>query len=170
MKNAFKDMEIVLPNQTDLGKSATERKKIRSLTKAQIDFAQAIISGRTLRDAYRIAYPYDESNPASISASANKLRKHPLIVKMLVDDNPQTMVDDQSALRSFVMRHLLIMARTGKQEGSRLKALELVGRATNLFTTSSIPTPPPIPTAEEIKKELNEYLQSIRETSTEVAH
>ena len=51
------------------------------LTAHQIAFAQGVLQGKTLRQAYKDAYPSATGADASISSSANKLIRHPRVAK-----------------------------------------------------------------------------------------
>jgi hypothetical protein len=135
----------------------------RSLTQAQMAFAEGISIGKTHKQAYRDAYPGDTSVDASISTSASRLLRDTRIQKLLRDvqqANPETLIDDAAAMKRFVLTQLLRCATTFKQEGSRLKALELVGKASGLF----VATPelePTVVTADQLRRELSVHLKLV---------
>ena len=135
--------------------------KHRPITSAQYAFAMGIIQGQTMKQAYRDAYPNDTSGDAGIGTSAYKLSRHPRIEKMLNDAWGQTvevLADDLAASRRWVMRQLVTVAREGKQEGSRLKALELLGKASGTFTQAAH-VAPEIVSADQLKRELSGHLK-----------
>jgi len=135
--------------------------RLKPLTAPQHQFATGIIQGLPMRQAYREAYPMDRSNDASVAAAAYKLSKHPKVVRMLNDAWGQTvevLADDLAATRRWVMRALVTAARESNQEGSRLKALELLGKASGAFTQAAATAPEPV-TADQLKKELSGHLR-----------
>ena len=132
----------------------------RPLTEAQRAFAQGLLKGETAIKAFRLAYPNDGSNDASAATSASRLKKHPQIAKMLLDaegDDIEALIDDPAATRRFVFKQLMALCRTAKQEGSRLKAAELLGRSAGMFQVQ-VATPVAPVTAMQLKRELASHL------------
>jgi hypothetical protein len=135
--------------------------KHRPLTIAQQAFINNIISGMTMKDAYKAAYPNDGSTEQVIASSAYKLSRHPRVSQMLQDAWGQTveaLSDDLAAARRYVLRELVAHSKEDKQEGSRLKALELLGKASGVFTQSTTESAP-APTADQLKRELSGHLR-----------
>ena len=131
-------------------------KQRRVLTDQQIQFAQYIIRGKSQRAAYRAAYPNTSASDQSISTSASKLMKDPRIVKMIEDAADQSidyMVEDANAARQWISRQLMISATLSKQEGSRLKALELLGRSLGMFQAQERESDKAV-SADQLKREL----------------
>ena len=135
----------------------------RSLTRAQIAFVEGVVRGETHKAAYRAAYPGDSSTDASISTSAAKLLRDQRIQKALRDaqeDDPERLLDDPAAMKRHVMTQLLRCASQFKQEGSKIKALELIGKAAGLFVLR--PEQEPIaPTADQLRQELSAHLKLV---------
>ena len=132
----------------------------RPLSEAQRAFAQGLLRGETTIRAFRLAYPNDGSNDASAATSASRLKKHPQIAKMLRDaegDDIEALIDDPVATRRFVFKQLMALCRTAKQEGSRLKAAELLGRSAGMFQVQ-VATPVAPVTAMQLKRELASHL------------
>ena len=137
----------------------------REMTHGMRTFIAAKLAGSTSRDAYRQAYPNDKSSDATVSANAYKLSKHPLVAKALQDAWGQTeeaLVEDMAASKRYVIQSLIALSKTAKQEGSRLKALELLGRAAGAFT-SAAPVEAPAPSAAQLKKELAGHLKLLKQ-------
>jgi hypothetical protein len=135
--------------------------KHRALTVAQQSFINGVIAGKTMKDAYREAYPCDNSTEQTIATSAYKLSRHPRVAQMLNDAWGQTveaLADDLVAARRYVLRELVTHSREDKQEGSRLKALELLGKASGVFTQSTVESAPVV-TADQLKRELSGHLR-----------
>ena len=133
----------------------------RQLTPKQLAFVRAKISGLSNTDAYREAYPDDHSNNRVISANAYKLTRHPVIGQMLEDawgETQEALTEDMAATKRYVLRQLLALSKGAKQEGSRLKALELMGKAAGVFTPS-VETEVSAPTADQLKRELSGHLK-----------
>jgi len=132
----------------------------RPLTRAQIAFVDGIVRGETYKAAYRAAYPGDSSTGASISTSAYRLLKDPRIQKALRDaqeDDPERLLDVPAAMKRYVMTQLLRCASQFKQEGSKIKALEMLGRATGVFRVEVEPEAPSV-SSEQLKRELTAHL------------
>ena len=145
---------------------------VRPLTAAQRAFAEGIARGETHKAAYKQAYPGDNSTDASISTSASRLLKDPRIQKILRDHqeaDPETLIDDPEAMRRFVMTQLLRSARTFKQEGSKIKALELIGKAAGLFLPKPEQETTAV-TAEQLKRELSHHLAHLDVAAPEGLH
>ena len=137
----------------------------RPLTAAQRAFAQGLLRGETTIRAFRLAYPNDGSNDASAATSASRLKKHPQIAKMLrEEDDIEALIDDQAATRRFVFKQLLTLCRTARQEGSRLKAAELLGRSAGMFQVQ-VATPVAPVTAMQLKRELASHLTLLNVTA-----
>jgi hypothetical protein len=114
-----------------------ESKKGRTTAK-QKAFASLIVQGHSPREAYAKAYDVKtETHAASHASTANKLLKNRK-VSALVDSvwhvTKESLVNDAIATRRHVMEQLLKHSEEAKQEGTKLKALELMGRAVGMFT------------------------------------
>jgi hypothetical protein len=137
----------------------------REMTHSMRAFIAAKLAGSTSRDAYRQAYPNDKGSDATVSANAYKLSKHPLVSKALQDAWGQTeeaLVEDMAASKRYVIQSLISLSKSAKQEGSRLKALELLGRASGAFTNAT-PQEAPAPSAAQLKKELAGHLKLLKQ-------
>lgn len=133
----------------------------RQLTPKQMAFVRAKISGLSNADAYREAYPDDHSSNRVISANAYKLTRHPVISQMLEDawgETAEALTEDLAATKRYVLRQLLALSKGAKQEGSRLKALELMGKAAGVFTPQD-DKEIAAPTADQLKRELSGHLK-----------
>lgn len=132
----------------------------KALTDSQQAFTDAVIRGKGLRAAYREAYPNDNSNDSTVSTAAYQLARHPRIAKLLEDAAEQTvdyMVEDPEAGKRFIMRQLYLYAATMKQEGSKLKAIELVGRSLGMWAQQPAAVPETM-SALQLKAELDKHL------------
>jgi hypothetical protein len=139
--------------------------RMRSLTAQQHAFVMGVIQGKTLRQSYRDAYPSDTSTDHVISTNANKLFKHPKVQEMLRDaweTITENLVDDVNGTKRYVLKQLLELSKQAKQEGSQLKALELLGKATGLFVHTESKAEVTI-SSEQLKRELAGHLRLVRQ-------
>ena len=143
---------------------ASEHKRGNPLTVNQMRFVQGVIRGQSLRSSYREAFQNDTGSDASISASANKLMKDPRVQAALQEAWGETiehLVDDVVASKRYVLKGLLALSKQGKQEGTQLKALELMGKACGLFTPVEVQDKAPV-TADQLKRELAGHLKLLK--------
>ena len=143
---------------------ASEHKRGQPLTVGQQRFIQGVIRGHSLRSSYREAFQNDTGSDASISASANKLMKDPRVQEALKEAWGETiehLIDDVVASKRYVLKGLLALSRKGKQEGTQLKALELMGKACGLFTPTEVQDKAPV-TADQLKRELASHLKLLK--------
>jgi hypothetical protein len=156
----------VAPSEAEQsGQSPMAVVRHREMTHGMRSFIAAKLAGSTSRDAYRQAYPNDRSSDATVSANAYKLSKHPLVAKALQDAWGQTeeaLVEDMAASKRYVIQSLIALSKSAKQEGSRLKALELLGKASGAFITAA-PVEAPAPSAAQLKKELAGHLKLLKQ-------
>jgi len=142
----------------------SERERPRVLTAPQAQFAQGLIRGLTFRQAYREAYPMQTGTDSTITTSAYRLSRDPRIAAMLadaLDETAEHLAEDRAATQRFVMRQLVHHAKAAKQEGTKIKALELLGKSAGLFTHSDADKSEPV-TAEQLKRELGQHLKLVR--------
>jgi len=143
------------------------RNEVRPLTEQQRLFATLIIQGKTQRQAYREAYNSQMSDSA-VSTNASKLARDPRIASMISaawDETIEHLADDVASTKRYVMRKLVSMSKEAKQEGSKLKALELLGKTVGLFTVAEEKTDQKV-SADQLKKELSGHLRLLDSTKT----
>ena len=108
------------------------------------------------------------STDASISTSASKLLRDQRIQKALRDaqeDDPERLLDDPAGMKRFVMTQLLRCASQFKQEGSKIKAFELIGKAAGIFRPEVEPQAPSV-SSEQLKRELTAHLTYLGTSDT----
>lgn len=138
-------------------------KRERPLTQSQRAFAQGLIEGKSMRQAYRDAYPNAQAQDQTISAQASKLIKDPRIQRLVQaswEETQESLAEDMAASRRYVMRQLVALSKQAKQEGSRLKALELLGRSAGMFRDQQ-QEPQQAVSAEALKRELAGHLRLV---------
>jgi hypothetical protein len=77
----------------------------------------------------------------------------------------EVLAEDTAATKRYVLKELLALSKGGKQEGSRLKALELMGRAAGMFQVVT-ETVAEKPSAEQLRKELSGHLKLLDNVKT----
>ena len=135
-------------------------KQNKRLTAKMHMFVNNLLSGQSPVLAYRNAYNVRTDNHATVLASANKLMQDHRIntlLEALSDDYRRKVIDNAVHTREHVMSELFKHARQAKQEGTQLKALELMGRAVGMFTDKVEQKVEEIST-EKLKEELKTHL------------
>ena len=138
--------------------------RVRPLTVSQTLFAEGLIQGKTYKQSYKDAYPNAAGTDASITTSAYKLSRDPRIAAMVQDALEETaehLAEDRAATQRYVLRQLVAHSKTAKQEGTKLKALELLGKSAGLFVQSEADKEAPV-TADELKRELGKHLKLVK--------
>jgi hypothetical protein len=142
-------------------KGADAYTKPRPLSISQMEFAKGMIQGKTMRQAYRDAYPNAKGSDQVITSSAYRLSRDPRIQSTLQEawgETVEVLAEDTAATKRYVMKELLALTKGGKQEGSRLKALELMGRAAGMFQPQVAEATEKV-SAEQLRKELSGHLK-----------
>jgi hypothetical protein len=142
-------------------KGADAYTRPKPLTAPQMEFTKGLIIGKTMRQAYRDAYPNAKGNDQVITSSAYRLSKDERIQKALQEawgETVEVLAEDVSATKRYVLKELLALTKGGKQEGSRLKALELMGRAAGMFQPQVAEAVEKV-SAEQLRKELSGHLK-----------
>jgi len=145
-------------------------KRPKPLSPRQVLFTTGVIQGKSLRQAYRDAYANDTGSDASISASANKLMNDPRIKHILQEaweETAEHLSEDLAASKRYVLKGLLALSKKATQEGTKLKALELLGKASGLFTPSEVQDKAVI-TADQLKRELSGHMKLLEQAKASV--
>ena len=148
--------------------SSDSYQRVRALTVSQALFAQGLIRGLTYKQAHKEAYPNQTGTDASITTAAYRLSRDPRIAAMVNDALEETaehLAEDRAATQRYVLRQLVAHSKSAKQEGTKLKALELLGKSAGLFTHSDADKTEPV-TAEQLKRELGQHLKLVRVPKT----
>jgi hypothetical protein len=142
-------------------KGADTYTRPKPLTAPQMEFCKGMIQGKTMRQAYRDAYPNANGSDQVITSSAYRLSRDPRIQNTLQEawgETVEVLAEDTAAAKRYVLKELLALSKGGKQEGSRLKALELMGRAAGMFQPQGAETVEKV-SAEQLRKELSGHLK-----------
>lgn len=137
--------------------------RLKPMTSSMMEFAKGLIEGKTQLEAYQNAYPNAKANDRTIKTAAWKLAQDIRIQRMLQEHWGQTveaLTDDAVAVKRYVIKSLVEMSKDAKQEGSKLKALELMGKTVGLFKQAQ-PEDDESLTAEQLKLELSRHLKLV---------
>ena len=151
--------------KTKTGKIFGVKKKVgenskKRLTAKMNQFVNNLLSGMSPAIAYKNAYNVRTDKHATIVTSANKLMEDPRIntlLEALSEEYRRKVIDNAVSTREHVMSELFKHAQKAKQEGTQLKALELMGRAVGMFTDRVEQKVEEIST-EKLKAELKTHL------------
>jgi phage terminase small subunit len=135
----------------------------RPLTAKQSKFIEGCIQGKTQRQAYRDAFDNFTGSDASITASACRLMSNPRIKQAVQDGWGETvehLSEDRQAVNRYVLKGLIALSKSAKQEGTQLKALEMMGKASGMFTQQP-ESDKVIVTAEQLKRELALHMRQL---------
>jgi len=142
-------------------KGADAYSRPKPLTAPQMEFTKGMIQGKTMRQAYRDAYPNAKGSDQVITSSAYRLSRDERIQKTLQEawgETVEVLAEDTAATKRYVLKELLALSKGGKQEGSRLKALELMGRAAGMFQPQGAEVIEKV-SAEQLRRELSGHLK-----------
>ena len=151
--------------KTKTGKIFGVKKKVgenskKRLTAKMNQFVNNLLSGMSPAIAYKNSYNVKTDKHATIVASANKLMQDARIntlLEALSEEYRRKVIDNAVSTREHVMSELFKHAQKAKQEGTQLKALELMGRAVGMFTDKVEQKVEEIST-EKLKAELKTHL------------
>ena len=136
--------------------------RVKPLTQKQTVFAQGLIAGNTLEASYRLAYPDAQAKASVIKSNAWKLSQD-VRIKAMVEaswgETVEAMTDDVEAVKRYVIKQLLHHSKTAKQEGTKLKALEMMGKSVGMFKQEQTTGDEAVVTAEQLKRELAGHIR-----------
>ena len=158
------------PNLTLVGGAtdATSKGGRKALTSKQLRFVSEIIRGASQADAYRRAYDASKMSPGSIYSESCILMTNPQVAARLREHERSI---ERSALSSALSRRQMILDglereaalsnEDGGSPGSRVRALELLGKSTgvDLFVDRVEQVTDESP--DELRSELEDRLRSL---------
>jgi hypothetical protein len=135
--------------------------KVR-LTKKQKDFAKAVALGKPKAKAYRETYDSNAS-PQSQAEQASRLSKNPKISAMIesfqvANEAREYLIPAQ--IRTMAIQNLVSIAiNDGEKTSNKLKALELIGKMSEVSLFSETKTHVHLHSSDDIKTQLLEGLR-----------
>jgi hypothetical protein len=133
-----------------------------NLTKKQKDFARKVAEGKPKAQAYREAYD-SQAKPATQSNEGHKLMKNPAISAMidaftLANEAREYLIPAQ--IRTMAIQNLVSIAINDEEKTSnKLKALELIGKMSEVSLFSETKTHVHLHSSDDIKTQLLEGLR-----------
>ena len=132
----------------------------KRITSSMRLFAKYLLEGMSRIDAYTAAYAPRTSSRSTITANASKLFHDKRITLLMESVETQTtarLVDDQVAVRRYVMEQLHQHSIDAKTVSDKLRALEMLGRSVALFTDKVEQKTEAI-NADQLKRDLRSHL------------
>ncbi|HET7086310.1 MAG TPA: hypothetical protein VFI23_16165 [Rhizomicrobium sp.] len=99
-------------------------------------FAQLVAGGATKAEAYRQSFRADGMKPATVWSEASRVAADPLVSRRLAELQGKNS-DDMAGIRASVLVRLNALADGAESESARVRALELLGKASGLFEEQS---------------------------------
>lgn len=131
------------------------------LTGKQRLFCNLIVTqGISATEAYRRAYNVTSDRMATSSVEANRLMNNAKVKDLLESALARTednVINNAQMTRRHIMAELLEHSRNMKSESSKLKALELMGKAVGMFVDKVEQTIEQV-SPEQLKDELSKHL------------
>ena len=137
-----------------------EEKKGRLTGKQRLFCNLIVTQGISATEAYRRAYNVSTDRIATSAVDANRLMKNPKVQVLLESAMARTedaLINNAQMTRRHIMTELLEHSRSMKSEGSKLKALELMGKAVGMFVDKVEQTIEQV-SPEQLKDELSKHL------------
>jgi hypothetical protein len=137
--------------------------RTKPMTSSMMEFTKGLIEGKTQLEAYQNAYPNGKATDRTLKTAAWKLAQDPRIQRMLQEHWGQTveaLTDDAVAVKRYVIKSLVELSKEAKQEGSKLKALELMGKTVGMFKQAPTEEDDSL-TADQLKQDLARHLKLV---------
>ena len=153
--------------QKDKGKGKPYLKVVRDtdrLTVKQESFAQKVAAGSILSDAYRESYAAENMADKTVWSEACRLAQNPKVatrIKAIQDENEQSRRVIALRREEYVLKRLQEEAEQAETDGSRVRALELLGKTVGLFTDKVEIEQDTDKTAAELEADLERRLSAL---------
>ena len=153
--------------QKDKGKGKPYLKVVRDtdrLTAKQESFAQKVAAGSILSDAYRESYAAENMADKTVWSEACRLAQNHKVtarIKAIQDENEQSRRVIALRREEYVLKRLQEEAEQAETDGSRVRALELLGKTVGLFTDKVEIEQDTDKTAAELEADLERRLSAL---------
>ena len=153
--------------QKDKGKGKPYLKVVRDtdrLTAKQESFAQKVAAGSILSDAYRESYAAENMADKTVWSEACRLAQNPKVatrIKAIQDEKEQSRRVIALRREEYVLKRLQEEAEQAETDGSRVRALELLGKTVGLFTDKVEIEQDTDKTAAELEADLERRLSAL---------
>jgi hypothetical protein len=131
------------------------------ITAKQLGFAQSVVSGATLTDAYKENYDTSNSKDQTIWTNACLLASNPKVKSRIQELYAELDVDRsniEARRREYVLIGLQKEAEDQENGGARIRALELLGKTIAMFTDKVETGDNDDRTADELEQEILQKL------------
>jgi len=108
----------------------------RKPTKKQRDFAHAVVEGKTYAEAYRGVYDTKTENKRTVWREAHAVANNPQVAPLIeegVAKNQREILRSLGKRREWIVAKLLHEAEYGDNPSVRVRALEILGKSSQLF-------------------------------------
>jgi hypothetical protein len=155
-------VESLSDRRTKTGKvyGVKDNKKGRLTAKQRLFVNLIVTQGISATEAYRKAYNVTTDRMGTSAVDANRLMRNPKVQSLLdvsLSRTEESIVNDSIATRRHIMTELLAHSREMKSESSKLKALELMGKAVGMFV-DKVESKVEEVSADQLKRELETHL------------
>ncbi len=153
-------------SKAKLERGELEDKATNRLTGKQEAFAQHVAKGNTLKASVRRAYDAENMTDKSCYEMGCRMMRNAKIaarVDGLIEANTRAALHKGGSLKAFVIERLQEEAMNAKQDGARVRALELLGKLTEVgaFADVSIDRTPKR-TEAEVEADIKDLLERLR--------
>ena len=108
----------------------------RKPTRKQMDFAHAVVQGKSYAEAYRGVYDTTTDNKRTVWREAHAVANNPKVAPLIeegVARNQREILRSLGKRREWIVAKLLHEAEYGENPSVRVRALEILGKASQLF-------------------------------------
>lgn len=134
------------------------------LTAKQESFAQQVAAGAILSDAYRASYNAENMADKTVWSEACRLAQHPKVSTRIRAIQADIEADHRTRAarrEEYVLKRLQEEAEQAETDGSRVRALELLGKTVGLFTDKVEIEQDSDKTAAELEQELERRIAGL---------
>ena len=134
------------------------------LTAKQESFAQKVAAGAILSDAYRESYSAENMADKTVWSEACRLAQHPKVstrIRAIQADMEADHRTRAARREEYVLKRLQEEAEQAETDGSRVRALELLGKTVGLFTDKVEIEQDSDKTAAELEQELERRIAGL---------
>ena len=145
-------------------KQTPKPKRRRRLTAKQEKFLDGMVKGMTQADAFRASRDCSKWKPSAIYTESNRLMQQPEIHRRLMASRAavtRAALSTGTSKRLWIVERLERLAEDGEVEATKLRALELLGKCSDVglfLERTSVETPQ---SSEEVRAELEQRLTAL---------
>jgi hypothetical protein len=162
----LKERERIFPNTENAAKSLNKDANTmrQRMTNRQRNFARDVCSGMNLSEAYRNHYDVSNSKPETVWHNACTLAANPKVKKRIREiyaEMDTERSNEDALLTAYVLKSLVKEADGAKNDGARIRALELIGKTVNMFIETKETDTKEDRSSETIKQDIEKRLNKL---------